>query len=44
MPPIGAIVGWIVHRIVVEGDTNLRDDIDAARRRPATESPPPAAS
>ena len=44
VPPIGAIVGWIVHRIVVEGDTNLRDDIDAARRRPATESPPPAAS
>jgi MIP family channel proteins len=46
VPPIGAIVGWIVHRIVVEGDTNLRDDIDAARRRPAagSEQPPPAAS
>jgi aquaporin Z len=30
-PPIGAIVGWIVYRIVVEGDTNLRDDLDAVR-------------
>ena len=29
-PPIGAIIGWIAHKIVVEGDTNLRDDFDAA--------------
>jgi aquaporin Z len=39
VPPIGAIVGWIVHRIIAEGDTNLRDDIDAARRRPSAETP-----
>ena len=44
VPPIGAIVGWIVHKIVIEGDTNFRDDIDAARRRPGAETPPPTAS
>jgi aquaporin Z len=26
-PPIGAAIGWLVHTIVVEGDTDLRDDI-----------------
>jgi aquaporin Z len=31
-PMLGAILGWIAHKIVVEGDTNLRDDFDAARR------------
>ena len=31
-PPLGAILGWILHRVIVEGDTNLRDDFDAARR------------
>ena len=31
-PMLGAILGWILHKIVVEGDTNLRDDFDAARR------------
>ena len=31
-PPVGAILGWTIHKIVVEGDTNFRDDIDAARR------------
>ena len=30
-PPIGAILGWVIHKIVVEGDTNFRDDIEAAR-------------
>ena len=44
VPPIGAIVGWIVHKIIIEGDTNFRDDIDAARRRPGAETPPPTAS
>jgi aquaporin Z len=31
-PTLGAIIGWAVYRIVAEGDTNLRDDIEAARR------------
>ena len=31
-PPVGAILGWVIHKIVVEGDTNFRDDIGAARR------------
>lgn len=26
-PPIGAIVGWLVHAVVVKGDTNFRDDL-----------------
>jgi aquaporin Z len=30
-PMLGAVLGWIAHRIVVEGDTNLRDDFEAAR-------------
>jgi aquaporin Z len=44
-PPIGAIIGWIAHKVVVEGDTNLRDDIDAVRRRPTegTSEPPATA-
>ena len=25
-PPLGAILGWIVHTVAVKGDTNLRDD------------------
>jgi aquaporin Z len=33
-PPIGAVLGWIAHKVVVEGDTSLRDDLDAVRRRP----------
>ena len=45
-PPIGAILGWMAYRVVVRGDTNFRDDIDAMRRRPATPevtdpTPPP---
>ena len=49
-PTLGAIAGWMVHKIVVEGDTNLRDDFEAARRsasrrdetesRPAPPTPP----
>jgi hypothetical protein len=31
-PTLGAVVGWIAHRVIVEGDTNLRDDFEAARR------------
>jgi aquaporin Z len=31
-PPVGAVLGWVIHKVVVEGDTNLRDDIEAARR------------
>jgi aquaporin Z len=30
-PTLGAILGWIVHRVVVVGDTNLRDDLNVAR-------------
>jgi aquaporin Z len=30
-PMLGAILGWILHKIVIEGDTNLRDDFEAAR-------------
>lgn len=31
-PTLGAVLGWLAHRIVIEGDTNFRDDLDAARR------------
>jgi aquaporin Z len=37
-PPLGAILGYIAHKVVVQGDTNLRNDFDAARRA-ATSSP-----
>ena len=37
-PPIGAILGWLAYRVVVHGDTNFRDDIDAIRRRPETQT------
>jgi aquaporin Z len=30
-PPIGAVLGWIAHKVVIEGDTNFRDDLRAAR-------------
>ncbi len=30
-PTLGAVLGWIAHRVIVEGDTNLRDDFEAAR-------------
>jgi aquaporin Z len=29
-PPIGAVLGWIAHRVVVIGDTSLRPDTTAA--------------
>ena len=38
-PPIGAVLGWMAHRVVVMGDTNFRDDIDAMRRRPGDDAP-----
>ncbi len=31
-PPLGAILGWVIHAVVVKGETNLRDDIDAMRK------------
>jgi aquaporin Z len=40
-PPIGAIIGWIAHKIAIEGDMNLRDDIDAVRGRSSTSGTPP---
>jgi len=30
-PMLGAVLGWIAHKVVVEGDTNLRGDFEAAR-------------
>ena len=30
-PPIGAVLGWIAHKIVAQGDMNLRDDLEAMR-------------
>lgn len=43
-PPIGAILGWIAYRVVVHGDTNFRDDIDALRGRPAATREPELAA
>ena len=37
-PPLGAVLGWAAHRIVIHGDTNFREDIDAIRRRPAADA------
>ena len=31
-PTLGAVLGWIAYKVVIEGNTNLRDDFDAARR------------
>lgn len=31
-PAIGAVLGWVAHKIVAQGDTNLRDDLQAARQ------------
>ena len=30
-PAIGAVLGWIAHKIVAQGDMNLRDDLEAMR-------------
>jgi aquaporin Z len=27
-PPLGAVIGWLVHTVVVKGDTDLRDDVE----------------
>jgi len=35
-PFVGGFLGWVVHRVVAVGDTNLREDLDAARRGGAT--------
>jgi len=46
-PTLGAVIGWIVHRVVVVGDTNLRDDLEAARsamRRDEQKPPEPPAA
>jgi aquaporin Z len=34
-PPIGAVLGWIAHRIAVQGTTDLRPDAPAAAGGPA---------
>ncbi|MCZ7589182.1 MAG: aquaporin [Gaiella sp.] len=31
-PLVGAVLGWVVHKIVAEGDMSLRDDLDGVRR------------
>ena len=31
-PPLGAVLAWLVHRVVVEGDTDVRDDVQTLRR------------
>lgn len=30
-PLLGGVLGWVVHKVVVMGDTNLRDDLESAR-------------
>ncbi len=41
-PTVGAVVGWIIHRVIVVGDTNLRDDFEVARKSMGrTEDDPP---
>ena len=30
-PPLGAVLAWLVYRVVVEGDTDVRDDVQALR-------------
>jgi aquaporin Z len=32
-PLLGAVLAWLVYRVVVEGDTDVRDDVQALRRR-----------
>lgn len=31
-PLLGAVLAWVVYRVVVEGDTDVRDDVQALRR------------
>ena len=31
-PPLGAVLGWVIHAVVVQGKTNLQDDFDAIRK------------
>jgi aquaporin Z len=30
-PPLGAVLGWAIHAVVVKGNTNLRGDLDQLR-------------
>jgi aquaporin Z len=48
-PAAGAIIAWIVYTVVIKGDTNFRDDMQALRAEvrppttpPTTGSAPPA--
>jgi aquaporin Z len=50
-PAAGAILGWIIYAIVIKGDVNFRDDMQALRGdvrgsddKPAGGDPPPAAA
>ena len=31
-PPIGAILGWVIHAVVVKGKTERRGDLEQVRR------------
>ena len=37
-PLLGAVLAWLVYRVVVEGDTDVRDDVQALRRGGGTAS------
>jgi hypothetical protein len=50
-PAAGAILGWVIYAIVIKGDVNFRDDMQAMRGdvrdsddKPAGGDPPPAAA
>jgi aquaporin Z len=40
-PAAGAIIAWLIYTIVIKGDTNLRDDMQALRAGVRPPSPPP---
>ena len=31
-PAAGAILGWVIYAVVIKGDMNLKDDIEAIRK------------
>ena len=31
-PPLGAVLAWLVYTVVVKGDTDIRDDVQALRQ------------
>ena len=39
-PFVGAFLGWVVHKVVVEGNTDFRGDLDAMRRGGGAPSTP----